>query len=117
VGDGGELLLRYRVSEGEDVTVVHVTGEVDLATSDAFADAVAQALAGSASLVVIDLQEVTFMGSIGLSVLLKANESAARARRGMRIAVGAAVACRTIEISGLDQVLSVFRTVDDAVAG
>jgi anti-sigma B factor antagonist len=117
VNDGGELLLRYRVAQDEGATIVHVSGEIDLATSDAFADAVTQVLAGSSALVVVDLREVTFMGSIGLSVLLKADENARRARRGLRIAGGGAAAHRAIEIYGLDQVLSVFKTVDDAIAG
>jgi anti-sigma B factor antagonist len=117
VAESGALLLRYRVANESDATIVQVAGEIDLATSEEFAEAVAQALAGATSLVVVDLSEVTFMGSVGLSVLLSASQDAQRAGRGLRIADGAAVAHRTIEISGLDQVLAVFETVDDAIAG
>jgi anti-sigma B factor antagonist len=118
VSDGGALLLRYRVAQDVDATIVHVTGEIDLATSEAFADAISHALdAGSTSMVVVDLKHVTFMGSIGLSALIRAGEEAARSQRVLRIADGAAVAHRAIEISGLDQVLAVFTTVDDAIAG
>jgi anti-anti-sigma factor len=116
VSDGGALLLRYRVAKDVDATIVHVTGEIDLSTSEVFADAMSQALdAGSTSMVVVDLQHVTFMGSIGLSALIRAHEEASLTDRVLRIASGGAVAHRAIEISGLDQVLAVFVTVDDAV--
>jgi anti-sigma B factor antagonist len=117
VSDGGALLLRYRVAQDADATIVQVTGEIDLATSDTFADAMTQALGSLTSMVVIDLQQVTFMGSIALSVLIQANDEATRSQRVLRIADGGAVAHRAIEISGLDQVLAVFTTVDDAIAG
>jgi anti-sigma B factor antagonist len=86
VSESGALMLRYRVARESDATIVQVSGEIDLATKDEFADAVTQALAGATSLVVIDLHDITFMGSIGLSVLLSANEQAGRARRRLRIA-------------------------------
>jgi anti-anti-sigma factor len=116
VSDGGALLLRYRVAQDVDATIVHVTGEIDLSTSEAFADAISQALAaGTTSMVVVDLQHVTFMGSIGLSALIRADEEASQTGRVLRIASGS-VAHRAIEISGLDPVLAVFTTVDDAIA-
>ncbi|MEV4314310.1 STAS domain-containing protein [Actinocrispum sp. NPDC049592] len=117
MGESGALLLRYRVAQESDATIVQVAGEIDLATSDEFAQAVAQALAGSSSKVVVDLRDVTFMGSIGLSVLLSAHRDAEQAGRSLRVADGGAIAHRAITISGLDQVLAVFGTVDDAVRG
>jgi len=117
VGESGALLLRYRVAHGSDATIVQVAGEIDLATSEEFAQAVNQALAGRSSVVVVDLRDVTFMGSIGLSVLLGANQDADKAGVRLRIADGGGVSHRAIEISGLDQVLAVFGTVDDAIAG
>ncbi|TCO53723.1 anti-anti-sigma factor [Actinocrispum wychmicini] len=117
VSDGEALLLRYRVAPDVDATIVHVTGEIDLSTSTTFADAMTHALAGRTSVVVVDLEDVTFMGSIGLGQLVKAHDRAARSQRFLRIADGTAAAHRAIEVSGLDQVLSVFATVDDAIAG
>jgi anti-sigma B factor antagonist len=118
VDDNGALLLRYQAEPNADATIMHVTGDIDLETSDTFADGMSHALGGGGgSVVVVDLRHVTFMGSIGLSALTRANDTAARNRRQLRIVVGAAAAHRAIEISGLDQVLSVFGTVDDAIAG
>jgi anti-sigma B factor antagonist len=117
VGDGGALLLRYRVAPAADATIVHVTGEIDLSTSDTFADAMTHALDGVTSVVVMDLRHVTFLGSTGLSALTRANDAATRASRHLRIVVGASVAHRAIAISGLNLVLAVFDTVDDAIAG
>lgn len=117
VSESGALLLRYRVAHDADATIVQVAGEIDLSTQEEFADAVAQALAGLTSMVVVDLHKVTFMGSIALSVLLRAHKDAAEAKRGLRIAGGSSIARRAIAVSGLDQVLAVFDTVEDAIAG
>src|SRR5947208_3810108 len=92
VSDSDALLLRYRLAPDADATIVQVTGEIDLSTSNTFEDAVSHALSGLTSVVVVDLQYVTFMGSVGLSALVKANAEAARAQRFLRIADGTAAA-------------------------
>jgi anti-anti-sigma factor len=113
----GEALLRCRIAQDRDAIVVHVAGEIDLATRDDFADEVMGALGGSPPLLVLDMHEVTFMGSAGLSVLIQAHEEAQRARCGLRVVVGTGAVSRAIEISGLEQLLAVHKTVDDALAG
>jgi anti-sigma B factor antagonist len=54
--------------------IVHVRGEIDIATTPAVDEAVAGV---SAPLIVIDLSGVTFMGSSGLASLLRASRRAA----------------------------------------
>lgn len=65
------------VEQVDDRAVVHVRGEVDIATSPALDDVVEQTLARGARQVVIDLADVTFMGSSGLASLLRAHRRAA----------------------------------------
>lgn len=57
-----------------DATVVHVEGEVDIATAPRFADAVATAFLWSPR-VIVDLAGVTYIDGAGLGVLKRAGEA------------------------------------------
>jgi anti-sigma B factor antagonist len=98
-----------------DVTVVHIAGEVDMATKPHLSKAVMDALDGSSSLVVADLANVTFFGAAGLKVLVHAHEIAERRQRRFRVVLGAGAARRSIQVIGLEQILAVHDTLEDAL--
>lgn len=91
--------------------VLTVTGEVDMLSSDQFRTALDEALADGPERLVVDLGGLTFLGSLGLSLLLDAKLAAdpgvlrVVARNGPR---------RAIAITGLDEVLTLADSVDDA---
>jgi anti-sigma B factor antagonist len=114
VSHNGEQALTWSVDPGETSTVVHVGGEIDLGTQSDFEDAVAAGMGSAAPVVVVDLGEVTFLGSVGLRVLLQANDEARHAGRTVRVVDGSAIVRRIIEVTGLEQVLSVYPTLADA---
>jgi anti-sigma B factor antagonist len=67
-------------------------------------------------ILVIDLTEVTFLSSQGLQALVDATVAAQRRREPLRIVVDhTRPVIRPIELTGLDDVLSLFDTVDDAL--
>ena len=96
-------------------SVVRVRGEVDLATSPALADALA-GIAAADGPVVVDLTDVGFLDSSGLSVLLQARERLA-AGPGLRLVVTRPALTRVLAVTGLDEVFDVAPTVDEALAG
>jgi anti-sigma B factor antagonist len=108
--------LRWRIEQIDDATVVSVAGEIDLATGDEFTAAVERGLSESRPVLVVDVHEVDFFGSVGLNVLLKARESAERAGQVFRVANGSAFVERVFQVTGMDEVLTVFDSVDDALA-
>ena len=59
------------VAREGDATVIHVTGEIDLATCERLRDAIEPHL-GPAQTIVLDLSEVAFMDSSCLGVLVRA---------------------------------------------
>lgn len=65
--------------------LLSVTGQVDVATIDALAGGISDALAAEPETIVVDLSAVGFFGSGGLSTLLEA-DGRARAR-GCRLVV------------------------------
>ncbi|MGV9819060.1 STAS domain-containing protein [Nocardia xishanensis] len=114
-GESASKVLDVRVREHDGVDVVAVHGEVDMASAPqlqaALEEALEQAQRGGRALVV-DMLEVGFLGSAGLSVLLVASE--AQSRR-LRVVASDAVR-RPIELTALDELLLVFSSLDAALA-
>ncbi|MCE7002938.1 STAS domain-containing protein [Kibdelosporangium philippinense] len=109
-------LLNWHVEEDSDVVVLHIAGEIDLASEDDFAEALAHALDMPTPVVLVNLAEVTFLGSAALHVLLQANEEAHRRKQALRIAHGGSFAQRVLTVAGLDQVLDIYETKQSAMS-
>jgi anti-anti-sigma factor len=84
-GAAGVEALHCWLETLSDATVVHVEGEVDLATAPDFARAVATAFLWC-SRVIVDLARVTYIDGSGLGILKRAAEA-----NGARLAVAGAV--------------------------
>jgi len=69
----------------------------------------------AAQLVVVDLDAVRFLGSAGLSVLLKAEELALRERRELRLVCNSRIANRALEVTRLRERFTFFDNVPDAL--
>lgn len=107
-----------RVVHDQEAVVVTVAGEIDVLTVDrlraAVSDGFDQLPAGA--ILVIDLSDVTFLSSQGLQVLVEATRTARRRREPLRLVVDhARPVIRPIELTGLDDVLALFHTVDQAL--
>jgi anti-sigma B factor antagonist len=102
------------VAHREGVAVVSVGGEIDLSTAPAFEAVIAEALEEDPPVLVIDLSEVTFIASVGLRVLAATQE---KVGKSIQLAVVAdhAAASRPMQLTGLDNVISLYPTVDEAL--
>lgn len=101
-----------------EALVVTVGGEVDVLTVGRLRAAIAAGfdqLPDGATLV-IDLTDVTFLGSPGLQVLVDVTRAAQRRREPLRIVVDhTRPVIRPIELAGLDDIFALFHTVDQAL--
>lgn len=95
--------MRITTSTGEGVTVLEVTGEVDLSTADQLRDAAIAALTPYGGTLRIDLAEVTFMDSTGLGALVAVHEYAGDQHRVL-IQNPRRNVQRILEITGLDAI-------------
>ncbi|MCE5291254.1 MAG: STAS domain-containing protein [Nocardiaceae bacterium] len=94
-----------------DALVLKVFGYIDLSTAEVLENALAKILDDLQSLLVIDLSQVEFLGSAGLSILARTHQRLSAPQR-MAIVVNN-IAARPLEITGLDKVLSVYEDLDD----
>ncbi len=95
-----------------------VVGELDLFTAPrlrvALRDAFDHAHGGP---VVLDLSKVTFLGSAGLLLLLDAVREERKRPEPLRVVVDhARPVIRPLELTGLDDVLSLYHTLDQALS-
>lgn len=117
------------------VTVFHVKGEINTHTYETLQSAMQQAHAAGAKDMVLDLTDVPYMSSAGLrllSAMIKllrtdaAAESAEAMSQGIRAGTFTSphlklvnpsqLVYEVLHTSGLDMLLQIFRTVDDAIS-
>ncbi|WP_461119311.1 anti-sigma factor antagonist [Saccharothrix stipae] len=105
-------ILDIRVTRRGDVLVVGVVGELDVDTVPEVRAMLASHLPESAPTLVLDLSDVVFFSSAGLSLLLELRR---------RVDVFALVATRRavlrpIQLTAVSSLLDVHPSVDDALA-
>lgn len=109
--------MTIRSAEVRGYLVLHVRGEVEALTADRLGAAVTAALDGDLP-VVLDLTDVRFLDSAGLSTLVRATERGEELGEPLRIAVDSnRPVVRPIEITGLERRLALYDSVDDAITG
>jgi Anti-anti-sigma regulatory factor (antagonist of anti-sigma factor) len=98
-------------------TLLTVHGEVDIATEGRLIASASDAMQTSGGRpVILDLSMLTFLSSSGFGHLVALDERARADGVPLRIVVGDAWAVfRPFAVMGLEEVLALFRTVEDAI--
>jgi anti-sigma B factor antagonist len=98
-----------------DTAIVTITGEVDIYTSPKLKETLEAASAGGCRLIVVDLAGVGFIDSSGLGVLVGALRRAREKDGDLRLVSRDEAVARIFRITGLDAVLPLHATLDDAL--
>lgn len=96
------------------MSVVSVSGEIDLVTAPALEQAIGAVVAENPAALVIDLSAVEFLGSVGLKILAATYEKLGEATGFGVVARGPATR-RPIHLTGLDKTFPLHPTLDDAL--
>jgi anti-anti-sigma factor len=97
------------------LVVVSVGGSVDMLTAPWLTEAIDAALAKNPAGMIIDLSKVDFLASAGMSVLMSSHSSADHSRSFAVVADGP-VTHRPLTLMGLDEVLPLYRSLNDALS-
>lgn len=112
--DPGRLVLDYRLEAG--VVVARATGEVDIATSGRLRDGLLRVITDEEHRgLVVDLANVTFMDSTGIGVLVGVWRRVHAASSALAIAVPSPQVRRTLTTAGLDKILPVYDSEQEAL--
>ncbi len=99
----------------DGAVVLTVSGEVDMLSAPQLAEAIRTTLAAGPPALVIDLTQVDFLASAGMTVLVTAQAEVAPPTQFAVVANGPATS-RPIKLMGLDSVLSLYSTLDSALS-
>jgi anti-sigma B factor antagonist len=102
--------------QAPDTALVRVVGEVDMATGDLMAERLDEAMVTGVRVLMVDLTGVTFFGSTGLAVLLRARERARARHVDLRIVAGQRSVIRPMQVGGVAESFHIHASVPDALA-
>ncbi|HEY9476300.1 MAG TPA: STAS domain-containing protein [Mycobacteriales bacterium] len=108
-----DITLNSRDEPG--YTVLEVAGEVDVYTAPTLRDRIADLLDAGQRRLVVNLTSVEFIDSTGLGVLVGSLNKARELGGSLDLVCPQERVLKLLRITGLDDVFSVYRTVDDAV--
>jgi anti-sigma B factor antagonist len=98
----------------DTVEVIHARGAIDLLTGPELERCIEVALDKAPSAVVVDLTDVDFLASFGMSILLRTNDRLTQETPLVVVADGPATS-RPMEILGLTDVLTIHGTLQAAL--
>jgi anti-sigma B factor antagonist len=99
-----------------DIVVVRCAGEIDIATVGALRIRLQDAQVDGASRLVVVLDDVTFLDSLGLGALIGAHKRARVLRGAFTVVCTSRPVLRIFEATAMHRVFRVVETLDEALA-
>jgi anti-sigma B factor antagonist len=107
--------VRVESDKSDGAAVVHVKGDIDLASADGLREVLLPLVERGA--VVVDAAEVTFCDSAGLRVILLANHRARERRTAFRLVAPSEPLTRVLDLAGALPLVDVFPDARSALQG
>lgn len=95
--------------------IIEVGGEIDVYTAPSLREAVVEAVEAGYVQLIIDVENVDFLDSTGLGVLVGALKRVRSEEGSLDIVCTHTRLLKIFEITGLDKVFGLYSSVDDAV--
>jgi len=100
--------MQLAVDQNSEHTVLAVSGEIDLATSPQLDEAIVEAINQEISHLTIDLTDVTFLDSSGLSVIVKALKRSREKNAIFDVVASNERVLKVFTITGLNTVITIY---------
>lgn len=101
---------------GPDTHLIAVAGEIHVSTAPRFSEELAETIEAGSPTIVLDLSDVDFIDSTGLSVLLNGLRRVTRQRGRMVLVATNPTVLRLFEITRLDTTFDIKATRAEALA-
>jgi anti-sigma B factor antagonist len=103
-------------TEVDGWTVVAASGEIDMATAPVLRDRLTELVEAGSARIVVDLEDVGFIDSTGLGVLVGGVRRARGQDGDLRLVCTNTRILKVFQATGLDEVFTIGSTVDEAAA-
>ena len=110
-----ESEFKIKVLAQETGIVLALSGELDLASSPVLEEELENAFSSDSKMVVIDLRDLEFMDSTGLSVLVQAHQQAQDAGRQLCLVKGRPQVQRLLTLTRVAERMWVIDTPEEAL--
>lgn len=110
----GATGLALTVTWHENLVVLGVGGTLDMVTAPQLTDTIQTTLTNDPAAVIIDLTDVAFLASAGMTVLIATHKQIADSTQFAVVADGPAVG-RPLHLVGVDKLLTIHTTLDAAL--
>jgi anti-sigma B factor antagonist len=97
------------------VVVLAVRDELDMVTAPRLNEAVADAFTQVPAALIIDLTQVAYLASAGLTALLTAHQKATDSSIRFGVVADNPAASRPIKMTGIDNRVTLYPSIDDAL--
>ena len=109
--------VKFEAREGDDIVVARLTGELDIAGAESTGRRIAEAVPSSARGVVVDMTDLEFIDSSGVSMLFTLARRVGSRRQELRVVAPAGrPVARVLQIVEFERAAPVHADVDSAVA-
>jgi anti-sigma B factor antagonist len=109
-----ELSLSTRTQR--EHTVLEVGGEIDVYTAPQLRERLIELVEGGQQHIVVDMEQVEFLDSTGLGVLVGGLKRVRAQDGSLRLVCGQERILKIFRITGLEKVFGIYPSVDEAVA-
>jgi len=109
--------FRVEVRNHGRAAVIAVSGELDLASSPALQEELDRLASSDTELLIIDLRELDFMDSTGLSVLVRAHQRAEEHGRHLAMVKGPQQVQRLLSLTGVGDRLKLVDAPEELLNG
>ena len=107
--------LTVKVRHEQGCAIVTVDGEIDISTVTVLRDCLFE-VASSGAPLVVDLEQVSFIDSVGLATLVGAAKRAEAHGGSLQVACALPKISQLVRLTGLDCRIPLARTLDEALA-
>jgi anti-sigma B factor antagonist len=107
--------FKVAVEDRDGATVLTLSGELDLAASPMLEQKLEHALGQPPALVIVDLRQLEFIDSTGLSVLVRARQRAQEQSRRFVLAGAGAQVQRLLSLTGIAERLELAESLEQAL--
>ena len=109
--------FRVEVRNADATAVISVSGELDLASSPALEEELERVAQSDAQVVIVDLRNLEFMDSTGLSVLVRAHQRAEEDGRRLGLVNGSQQVQRLLTLTGVADRLTLTDVPEELLGG